>query len=65
MISKELEEQFKGKTVKTKSGDGPYTVLGAFATDAAGLVLVVVGNANGKAILDTFRVTGCSLEILP
>lgn len=63
MISQELEEQFKGKTVKTKNG-GTYKIFGAFVTDSAGLVLVGITNENGKAIVETLRVMGGGLEIL-
>ena len=53
-----------GKKIKTKSGT-IYLVIDTYVTDTAGLCLVVVSDDNGKAMLDTIRVFGSVLEIIP
>lgn len=63
MITQALESELKGKKVKTSSGEA--TVLGAYVSESAGLVLVVIKDAgNGSAELSTLRaMTG--ITILP
>lgn len=63
MISTALENEFKGKKVKTSNGQ-EHVVIGAYVTDNAGLILVVITNENGKAMLGSLRVMG-GLEVIP